>query len=199
MGQDYEKGLFLITLAELLRKIDTRLKKMQATFIFSGAIAANVYRTIPRATMDLDIAIPFDNTILDSLKRNFQDFEILDWELLKKRLAIKKEHPEVIVPEILKLKHPSGFEVDFFPLYSPYLLRKRTAKIEDFSIDVIGPEDLILLKSFFNRYKDRDDIVNILENSNLKLDLKYIIDELQEIGNNEIITLVKRIRINEFK
>jgi len=199
MGQDYEKGLFLGKIEDLLRKINNRLKKMQATFIFSGAIAANVYRTVPRATMDLDIAIPFNAIFLDRLKKNFQDFEILDWDLLKKRLAIKKEHPDVIVPEILKLKDPSGFEVDFFPLYSKYLIRKRTAKIEDFSIDVIGPEDLILLKSLFNRYKDSDDIVNILENSNLKLDLNYIIDELQELGKDEIITLVKKIRANELK
>lgn len=186
-------------LEELLRKIDNRLKKMQVTFIFSGAIAANVYRTVPRATMDLDIAITFNDIILDKIKKDFRDFEILDWELLKKRLAIKKEHPEVIVPEILKLKHSSGFELDFFPLYSQYLLRKRTAKIEDFSIDIIGPEDLILLKSLFNRYKDRDDILNILENSNLKLDLKYLIDELQELEKDETITLVKKIRIKELK
>lgn len=199
MVQDSEKGFFLIKIEELLRDIDKRLKKMQITFIFSGAIAANVYRTNPRATMDLDIAIPFNDLSLEQIKKTFKDFEIQDWDLLKKRLAIKKEHPEAIIPEILKLKHPSGFEVDFFPLYSEYLSHKRTAKIRDFSIDVIGPEDLILLKSLFNRYKDRDDIVNILENTKLKLDLKYIIDGLQELRNDEIIRLVKKIRANDFK
>ncbi len=61
-----------------------------------------------------------------------------------------------------------------------------------------------LLRDIDNRLKkmqltDRDDIVNILENTNLKLDLKYIIEELQELGNDEIITLIKRIRVNEVK
>jgi hypothetical protein len=199
MGQDCEKEPFLIKIEELLRDIDNRLKKLKINFIYSGAIAANVYRTVPRATMDIDIAIPFNDKVLEKFKKIFQDFEILDWDLLKQRLAMQKEQPDIIIPEILKLKHSSGFEIDFFPLYSEYLLRKRTAKVSDFEIEVIGPEDLILLKSLFNRYKDRDDIANILENTALELDLNYIIQELQEFDRAEIITLIKKIRENEFK
>jgi len=188
-----------VRLEELLIAIINSLRKLKIEFIFSGAIAANVYRTLPRATMDIDIAIPFDIKILNKIKKIFQDYEVEDWDLLKERLAARNEHPDVIVPEILKLKHASGFEIDFFPLYSEYLSRKKTAKISNTEFDVIGPEDLILLKSLFNRYKDRDDIVNILENNALQLDLNYLIQELQKIGRDEIVNLIKTIRKKEFE
>lgn len=167
---------------------------MGLKFIFSGAIAANVYRTIPRATMDIDVAIPFQKHVLEEIKSTFKKFEIEDWELLQSRLNIKERYPDLIVPEFLRLKHTSGYEIDLFPLYSNFLLRKRKAKVNDLEIDIIGPEDLIIIKSFFNRHKDLDDITNILENMNLALDLKYLITELEELENDEMIALIKKIR-----
>ncbi|MFX0135219.1 MAG: nucleotidyl transferase AbiEii/AbiGii toxin family protein [Candidatus Hodarchaeota archaeon] len=183
---------------ELIIQIHNLLKEMNIDFIFSGAIAANVYRTTPRATMDIDIAIPFKKQILEKIKETFKDFEFEDWNLLEKRLEIKKKYPDVIVPEHLRLKHSSGYEIDFFPLYSNYLSNKRKAKVMNLEIDVIGPEDLILLKSLFNRYKDRDDVLNIIENFNLKLNLDYLIRELKEIERDEIINLIKKIRSDQF-
>ena len=198
-----EKGcreyLNLVSFEELIIQIHKILKEMNIIFIFSGAIAANVYRTTPRATMDIDIAIPFKKQVLEKIKEKLVGFEFEDWELIEKRLEIKKEDTDVIVPEYARLKHSSGYEIDFFPLYSNYLSNKRKAKIMNLEIEVIGPEDLILLKSLFNRYKDRDDIFNILENLNIKLDIDYLIQELKELNRNEIINLIKKIRLKEFK
>ena len=182
----------MLKIADLIRKINTKLKDLKIDFVFSGAIAANVYRTIPRATMDLDIAIPFNERVLKEIKDKFNEFTFENWELLVERLEIKKKNPDVIIPEFLRLKHESGFEIDLFPLYTKYLKRKTKASIQDFEIEVIGPEDLISIKSIFNRYKDRDDIINILQNPHLKLDMDYLLQELEEYGNKEIIELVKK-------
>lgn len=198
MEEECRKQFILVRFEELIIQIHNLLKELNIDFIFSGAIAANVYRTTPRATMDIDVAIPFKKNILENIKEKLQDFEFEDWELVKKRLEIKKKYPDFIVPEHVRLKHISGYEIDFFPLYSSYLLNKRKAKITDHEIDIIGPEDLILLKSLFNRYKDRDDVLNIIENINVKLDLDYLINELKEIERDEIINLIKKIRSAQF-
>ena len=181
---------------EFIKKINNLLKEMKIDFIFSGAIAANVYRTIPRGTMDVDVAIPFTKQVLNEIRKKFIDFEFQNWDITQMRLEIKNKNPDIIVPEFLRLKHSSGYEIDFVPLYSNFLLHKRKAKIMDFEIDVMGPEDLILIKSIFYRYKDRDDIINILENLNLKLDENYLIKELKEYEKDDIIKLIKRIRLN---
>lgn len=167
---------------------------MKINFIFSGAVAANAYRSVPRATMDLDIAIPFEENNLEMILAKFKEFEAKDWDLVKARLETKKEHPDVIIPEFLRLKHKSGYEIDFFPLYPKYLERKSKVRILGSEIDLIGPEDLIIIKSVFSRHKDLDDIENILMNSKIKLDLEYLIRELEEFENNEIIKLIKRKR-----
>ena len=179
---------------EFLLTINEKLKKMNITFLFSGALAANVYRTIPRATMDIDIAIPFDEDIIIKIKNNFDDYEIEDWELVKQRLEVKKKDPNVIVPEFLRLKHKSGFLLDFFPLFENHLIRKKSAKIANTEIEIIGPEDLLILKSIYYRYKDRDDLENILGNPKIKLDINYLIKELDEYQKDEIIKLIKKLR-----
>lgn len=181
-------------LKDLVKEVFEKLKKLKIEFLFSGAIAANFYRTSLRGTMDIDIAIPFNEQVLNDIKNEFQDYEVEDWELIMERLEIKKKRPDVIVPEFMRLKHSSDYEIDFFPLYSNFILRKRRYKLLDFEIDIIGPEDLIILKGVYDRYKDRDDIVNILENKELDLDLDYLLKELSEYEKDEIITLIKRVR-----
>ncbi|MHA1315814.1 MAG: hypothetical protein ACTSRB_18055 [Candidatus Helarchaeota archaeon] len=111
----------------------------------SGALAANAYRTIPRATMDVDIAVPFSKEILQQIKDVFSDYVVEDWDLIKRRFKVKKENPNVLVPEVFCLKHPSGFEINFFPLYSKFLTRKHVVKFRDLEMDIIGPEDLIII------------------------------------------------------
>jgi len=182
---------------DLIKEVFLKLSEMKIDFIFSGAIAANVYRTTPRATADIDIAIPFNEQVLEAIKRKFINFEFINWDILKERLEIKKKYKDVIIPEFLRLKHVSGYEIDFFPLYSNYLLRKKKAKMLDFEIDVIGPEDLIIIKSIYYRPKDQDDIINILENSDLELDLNYLIQELQEFDKIEVINQIRAIRMRD--
>ena len=181
-------------LEDFLLTINKKLKDLNINFLFSGALAANLYRTIPRATMDVDIAIPFEKAVLNRIKKHFTHFEVEDWDLLEKRLEIKNKHPEVIIPEYIRFKHKSGIVLDFFPIFEDLLKRKRSAIIVDSEIDVIGPEDLILLKSIYYRYKDRDDIENILSNSKITLDLDYLIKELKEYQKDEVIKLIKKLR-----
>ncbi len=184
-------------LEELIKMTFKILSAINISFVFSGAIAANAYRSVPRATMDLDIAIPFEEKYLEIIKEKFKGFVPENWDLVKTRLEIKETYPDVIILEFLRLKHPSGYEIDFSPLYPKHLKRKSKARVLNFEIDIIGPEDLILIKSFFSRHKDLDDIINILENSELELDLKYLIEELKEIGNQEIIQLIQEKRKSE--
>jgi len=184
----------LVKFEEFIKQIFEILKSMGIEFIFSGAIAANVYRTIPRGTMDVDVAIPFTKEVITNIRNKFEEFEFENLDITLMRLEIKDEHPDAIFPEFLRMKHPSGYAVDFLPLYSNFKLKKRKAKIGKLEIEVIGPEDLIILKSIFDRYKDRDDILNILKNKELKIDLDYIIKELKEYNKDEIITLIKQIR-----
>ncbi|MHA1378529.1 MAG: nucleotidyltransferase [Candidatus Helarchaeota archaeon] len=179
---------------EIILHINEVLKRMKVNFVFSGAIAANVYRTIPRGTMDIDVAIPFNKEVLNKIKAAFKDSEFENWDIAQKRLEIKNKYPDIIIPEFLRLKHPSGYEIDFLPLYSDFLTHKRKAKLMNFEINVISPEDLILLKSIFYRPKDQDDIINILENSKLKLNIEYLIKELKDYEKNNVIKLIRRIK-----
>ncbi|TFG05972.1 MAG: hypothetical protein EU536_00080 [Promethearchaeota archaeon] len=183
---------------ELIQITSAILTSMNIPFIFSGALAANAYRSAPRATMDLDVAIPFEETNLTRIKERFKEFEVQDWDLIVARLEIKKNNPDVIVPEFLRLKHEVGYEIDFFPLNPKYLARKFKAKVQNIQIELIGPEDLIVIKSIFARHKDLDDILNILENPRIPLDLPYLIQELRAFDNFEMIKIIKQKRGIEY-
>ena len=181
-------------LEDILLSINKKLKELKIKFLFSGALAANLYRTIPRATMDIDIAVPFNKEVLNKIRESLKDFEAEDWDIVKERLDIKNKNPEVIVPEYLRFKHESGMILDFFPIFEKFLKRKRTAIIINSKIDVIGPEDLIILKSIYYRYKDRDDIENILMNLKVKLDKNYLLNELSDYEKSEVIDLINKLR-----
>ena len=184
----------MVKFEDLIKQVCNILKSIGVEYIFSGAIAANVYRTTPRGTMDVDIAIPFTEKNIKEITKKFKDFEFENLDITLMRLEIKDKHPDAIFPEFLRLKHPSGYAIDFLPLYSNFKLKSRKAKISDLEIEVIGPEDLIILKGIFDRYKDRDDIVNIMKNETLEIDLDYIIKELKEYNKQEIIELINRMR-----
>ncbi|NHI92245.1 MAG: hypothetical protein EAX96_07055 [Candidatus Lokiarchaeota archaeon] len=184
-------------LEDFLLTINKKLKDLKINFLFSGALAANLYRSVPRATMDIDIAIPFNEKVLRRIKDNFGDFEPEDWDVVEKRLEIKDKLSDVIIPEFVRFKHESGIVIDFFPIYENFLKRKRTASIIESKIEVIGPEDLIILKSIYYRYKDRDDIENIIGNFEIKLDINYLMKELEEYGKQDIINLIKKLRLDE--
>ncbi len=65
----------MVKFEDLIKQVYEILKSMGIEFIFSGAIAANVYRTTPRGTMDVDIAIPFTKEVINDIKNKFEEFE----------------------------------------------------------------------------------------------------------------------------
>ncbi len=124
----------------------------------------------PRLTKDIDITLGVDINHLDKIL-----------EIVKKlKFSILPKDVEKFVAEtsVLPVKDPeTDMRIDFIFSWTPFekeaIKRAKRIKIDDFYLNYISAEDLIIQKLISNRPRDIEDVKSILLKQK-KLDEKYI-------------------------
>ncbi len=152
-------------------------------YLIVGGIALNLHG-VPRATFDLDIVVAWNESNVQKIEKilkklNFKAMVPVTLTELKdeskRKELVRKKHMFALnfynvddpLEEIdILIKDVSDFDKLFE--------RKKTIKIDDYEIYLISLDDLIKLKRKSKRYKDREDMRNLM-----------IVKQIKEKNNNE--------------
>lgn len=158
---------------KLFKKVISRLKKESISYMLTGGLAVSIWGR-PRSTLDIDIVIDLKEKDKDKLIKIFKKDFYIDKEAVD--LALSKS----FFFNIIDFK--SNVKVDFYLLkQNEYekirFKRRRKRKILGMTIDIISPEDLILIK--LRWYKESDSSRHLEDAESIlkiqkKLDLVYL-------------------------
>ncbi|MBC8320884.1 MAG: hypothetical protein H8E34_09200 [Bacteroidetes bacterium] len=164
----------------LLKRLTKEFDFHNISYMLSGSVAMGIY-TVPRMTLDIDIVIELDNSNIDVFLNIFKENFYINAASVKEE--IKRRGMFNVID------HDTGYKVDFIVRKeSKYrrleFARKRKANINDFSVWVVSPEDLVISKiEWIQQYpspKQINDIENILDYEDI--DKTYIIEWCNELG-----------------
>jgi hypothetical protein len=139
--------------------------ELRVDWCVAGAVAANAYRS-PCDTTDLDLIvhIPAKEYLAIAARLREQGWENF------------RVSPEGDYPDVVRLRHDEFFPVDLL-LVKTECQREALKRAHPLpgpsAARVLAPEDVIVHKLIAYRYRDRDDIIEILR-SGTALDRPYI-------------------------
>lgn len=180
-------------LLKLLEKAILQLQDSKVHFAVCGGIAADFYRTNPRVTDDVDIAIvtsASDNVasvaenVIESLGlRSYSGFIAMAGTRLPDQIPIVMGRS----PDTDSVQYKIDFLLPTFPWVEQAVQRAQYNKV-DFGfalVPLIPPEDLIVSKLFAleiepDRFQDLDDLRSIFLARN-DLDIEYIRIEMERL------------------
>ena len=160
------KNILLIVLSELLKLCKTHKTKI----VLMGGMAVSVYAR-PRATYDID-------GIISIKEEQIEDF----LRALKKSGFIydKKEPVKFIqkLPFITLCYAKYKTYVDLFIARNEFqkniLSRAKKVRFNKASLNIISPEDLILIKLQTGRARDVEDVRDMILENREKIDFRYL-------------------------
>jgi predicted nucleotidyltransferase len=157
-------------LFDVFNKLEVAAKESDVKVVIMGGLAVSIYAQ-PRATLDIDGIIELDERYIDNFltsaeKRGFS------WD---KEIPIKR----IKGLSFITLYYPDGkVYVDLFLAKGDFqenvIRRSHAVNVEGVKLDLISPEDLILVKLISDRPKDTEDVRQILLESSGDLDFKYL-------------------------
>lgn len=167
----------------LYEKILREFYNNKVHYIIVGGIALNLHG-VPRATFDLDIIIAWEEENIRKIENILHALNFKPMVPVKLSDLNKKEKRE----ELIHKKHMIAFnfynpddpleEIDIIIKedsdFNKLFKRKKVIRIDDFEIYLISLEDLIKLKKRSKRFKDKEDMKNLM-----------LIKQIKEKGNNE--------------
>ena len=183
----------LVNIIRILAKI---CNKENIRIVLMGGIATSFY-AMPRATYDIDGMIYIE-------KNNFDKFFTA---IHKAGFKYDKKNPVKFIHNLpfLTLFHiKNKIYIVLFIAENEFqkivVERARKIKFQNMMVDIISPEDLILLKSQAGRERDIEDVRNIIYENFKTLDFKYLKEwakrlKIEIFLNDEIKSL--RIEIKE--
>ena len=144
-----------------------------------GGLAVGVWGE-PRATVDIDFLIAI----------GFDDFDTLKQKLTESNKFLFIHDKPMVFEKITflraTLKSNTDITVDFLfaddEFKNTALLRKELLQVNDFSLYISSPEDLIILKLLSGRAQDRLDAEKILVIRKDSLDQEYIRNWTEKLG-----------------
>jgi hypothetical protein len=163
-----------LPLQRLLLDVIALLDQLRIPYALMGGFAVRTWG-VPRPTYDADIAISVDEEGLNRLLQALDDAG----------LHVPNEHKRGFLDTVagfrkLKVSHfedRNVWDVDFFLVRGPFLesafSRTRRKTMDQREINIMAPEDLILLKLIAFRRKDQLDIEEILKVAS-GLDFDYL-------------------------
>ena len=130
----------------------------------AGAIAANAYRP-PRDTTDLDLVVQIPAPQYPSIAA----------ALGRAGWRTTRVSPEGDYPDVVRLAHDRFFPTDLLLSKTAYQREAlaRARPVGPHAVRVLTVEDVIVHKLIAYRYRDRDDIVEILR-AGVPLDYAYL-------------------------
>lgn len=166
---------------DILKQVCCRLDDYEIPYMLTGSFAANFY-AVPRMTRDIDIVIAIQMKEADKIFQIFKNDFYVDKNSIND--AIKHRN-------IFNIIHNEfAFKIDFIIRKdSEYRLtefkRKKRIQIEDVSIWIVSPEDLIISKLHWA--KDSLSEMQIKDVNNLlltisKLDHDYIFEWVDKLN-----------------
>ena len=176
---------------EVLKTVARRLGQAGISYMVTGSIAGNFY-TVPRMTRDIDIVIELSNLNVDKFVKLFEGAFYLEPETI--RDAVKNRRMFNLIEYRYLVK------VDFVvrkdePYRRREFSRRRKLILDEDSIYVVTPEDLILSKLYWA--KDSESAMQLNDVRNLigsvpKLDWRYLARWAKSLG---IESLYKKVLV----
>lgn len=151
--------------------LDPTIAELRALFAdfgvewcIAGAIAANAYRP-PRDTTDLDLVVQIRAPQYPSIAA----------ALARSGWRIARVSPEGDYPDVVRLAHDRFFPTDLLLSKTGYQREAlaRARAVGPHAVRVLAVEDVIIHKLIAYRYRDRDDVVEILR-AGVPLDHAYL-------------------------
>jgi predicted nucleotidyltransferase len=166
-------------LVQSLKELCLFLNSTGIEYMLVGGLAVGIWSE-PRATVDIDFLVSFKT----------DDFEILRQRLKESdRFAFIHDRPKIFGKiSFLRatLKSNTDISVDFLFADDDFkkraLEKKETIQVADFSVNIVTPEDLIILKLLSYREQDKLDAKKIFEIQREHLDLEYIKKWSEKLG-----------------
>ncbi|MEW6215116.1 MAG: nucleotidyl transferase AbiEii/AbiGii toxin family protein [Nitrospirota bacterium] len=140
-------------------------------YMLVGGLAVGIWGE-PRATVDIDFLVAI----------GLDDFDTLKHKLIESSRFVFIHDKPMVFGKITflraTLKSNTDISVDFLfaddEFKSETFKRKETVQIDDISINITTPEDLIILKLLSGREQDRLDAAKILRIQKAHIDDEYM-------------------------
>jgi len=165
-------------LLKVFNELEIAAQESNVKIVIMGGLAVSIYAQ-PRATMDIDGIIELDE----------RDIDIFLTATARRGFRRDKENPirKIKGLSFITLFYPAGkVYVDLFLAGSDFqknvIKRAHRVKVEDVHLEVISPEDLILVKLLSDRPRDTEDVRQILLESSEDLDFKYLEEWGRSLG-----------------
>lgn len=164
------------SLLRTLTVITAILKQHKIPFVLIGGITTSIWGR-PRATYDIDGIIMV----------NFKNLPELLKKLKNKGFLYDRKQPvkQIAGLPFLTVKY-KGIYVDLFLATSPHqkeiIKRAREISINGLKIQVASAEDLIIIKLLSARFRDIEDVKDILREQKDILNRKYLTQWAKELG-----------------
>lgn len=125
-------------------------------YLLIGGYAVGIYGHV-RATNDLDLAISDDEEnarrVVNALAAFGFAGDTVTSELFTRKNSVVRMGVAPVKIEVLNYLHGPGFDAAY--------ARKKTVRVEDIDIDVIGLDDLYENKLIVGRHQDLADVENL--------------------------------------
>lgn len=175
---------------EVLKMVTRKLDEAKIPYVISGSIAANYY-TVPRMTRDLDVVVEMQESDVKNFVRLFQEDFFVDEDMVRTEVKKKGMFNLIQSAYIIKidfiLRKESDWQVMVFA-------RRQKVQIDDMSIWLISPEDLILAKLLWAKDSASEmqlnDVRNLLQSAE-RLDGAYIKQWMAALGLQEVYQKVQ--------
>ena len=175
--------------ADLLRALSSALRTYGCRWYLFGAQAVTIWGR-PRLTADVDVTIRLESGSTEQLLATLGAAGF--------RLSFLCSDEFVRLTRVLPLVHESsGMPLDLVlagpGLEEQFLDRAIVVQLDDLSVPVISPEDLIVTKVLAGRPKDVEDIRGLLRSRASSIDLDYIRRTLtmveEALGQSDLLPL----------
>ena len=180
----------MIDLARALQDFVLLFERLETPYAVMGGIAVRMHG-IPRPTHDVDFTVAIDRKRLPDLYQSVRDLGYTVPEQYATGWVDRVAGMPVV--KVRLYLEGRGVDIDIFLAESSFqeqlLARRRREQIDDLSVWIATPEDLILLKLLSHRPRDIADIGDILFTQG-RLDEAYlhhwagqlgVVDELERV------------------
>ncbi len=163
------------SLADRIRSVISAFESARIPYAVGGALAL-AYHAEPRATADIDVNVfvrtEHSDQVFTCLEPLGVRVEQRDREAARSREQVRLDF--------------AGIFLDLFfgglPFHESCQRRSRTVPFDGTMMRILSAEDLAVFKALFNRPKDWEDIVQILEAQGPKFDGSYALGWLDELA-----------------
>jgi hypothetical protein len=181
-----------MTPLKLLKLISEKLAQYTGHYAVAGGLAASFYRSKPRMTNDVDIALFVDNTA-QSKATAIEIIEAIGYDAAFGWISSSENNSQDPVALVIGRENKEEFEstIDFLLPALPWV-ENAVIRAQDNLIDfgfrkipTLTPEDIITAKAFAvsiknTRFQDLDDIQSIFAAEN-DLDIPYLVSEFKRL------------------